>query len=134
MMFDGLAAGFGASGVAKATWPKDSVSPRLGWSPTALVTAALRAGMAAAGTDLSTRTETLWRLTFPGAITECVTVLLTPNVVSVCLWLYFEVLPAPVAATPGILAAVPAAPPAAAPPPVSDSVLFCCTIGTPGPW
>ena len=54
------------------------MSPRLALRPTAPATALLIAGIDAAGTDLSTSTETVWLLTAPGAIAEWVTVLSTP--------------------------------------------------------
>ena len=68
-------------GLAKAIWETDSVSPRLAFRPTAPATALRMAGIDAAGTDLSTSTDTVWLLTAPGAITLWVTVLLTPKVV-----------------------------------------------------
>ena len=67
-----------AAGLANAIWDTDKVSPRLGFRPTAPATALLIAGIADAGTDLSTSTDTVWFLTAPGAITEWVTVLSTP--------------------------------------------------------
>ena len=54
------------------------MSPRLAFRPTAPATALLIAGIADAGTDLSTSTDTVWLLTAPGAITAWVTVLSTP--------------------------------------------------------
>ncbi len=62
----GVAVGV-VAGLAKAICPNDSVSPRLALMPTALVTAARSAGIAVAGTDLSTSTATVWRLTWPGS-------------------------------------------------------------------
>ena len=75
----GDAGGVAAAGcLAKASWPTDSVSPRLALRPTALDTACLIAGSEAAGTLLSTNTDTLWLSTLPGATTVWVTVLSTP--------------------------------------------------------
>jgi len=67
-----------AVGLAKAICETDSESPRVALRPTAPDTAFWMAGISAAGTDLSTSTETVWRLTPPAAITLWVTVLSTP--------------------------------------------------------